>query len=559
MTRAYRRRSEVSRRNIPPELRDMRQWKPIDTSQMTAEERERLQSLQVATCEYVEGKPVKPWLKLAGESHAEFLRKLNRSVLRTAHGGIVGWAAFVPHAIRMPYRRRKDTSGQRPQGLSGALYMCFDRVERLQATLTAEILKQRTYQPHEARVAKKDLHSQFIDLCTKAGLGKEDWPFNTRNEGRRAIARFFDRVLVDFYEQGVRSRAGEAAASKLRTGTGHARLLRPEHPYDIVEMDAHSLHLIGSVGLPKPDGLIEYIPIERLQLLLLCDVRSSLILGYAVVIRRDCKSDDILDAVYSCLAPWRPRSLCLSVHQYDEGAGLPSGILDEAAGCGFAILCVDNALINWAGVIFDRIVPRVGCAVNWGPVHSWMRRPLVERIFGELERLGFLRMPSTTGSHPKDPRREKAEQKARALRIHFEVILDILDLEIARFNRSRSEGKFGTPRMDILRQYLQRPELGFNAPKLPVADGLHPDLDVTIDVGFVRAKNEHPYTKYGRIRYRGTELAGRYDLIDKRIVRHVRRSNVRTIELYDLGTGIHIDTATAEWPWSDYDVSLGSL
>lgn len=555
MTRAYTRRSEFTRRNVPPELRDCMSWDPVDTSQLSDDDRVQFQNLQVAANEYLQGRPVKKWLGFAGVTHGEFLRKLNRALLRTATGGIVGWVGFLKHAVRLPYRRTKSTSGKNPKGLAGALHSCFNRVDRLEATLLAAILKRPSYAPHEARIGKNDLHRLFLTLCKEGGLGSADWPFNTRWEGRRSIARFFDEALQRFYAQGVRSRAGESAASKLRTGTGHPRLMRPEFPYDLVEMDAHALHMIGSVGLPLPDGMIEYVPIERIQLLLIADARSGLILGYVAVIRRECTSDDILDVVHAVLSPWQARSLCLSVHQYDEGAGLPSGVVDGIANCGFAMLCVDNALINWSNVIFDRVVPRIGCAVNWGPVNSWMRRPLVECIFSALERLGFCRMPSSTGSHPKDARRDRAERHARELKIHFDIVLDLIDLEITRFNIQSSEGRFGVKRMDVLRQYLLRPELGFMAPTLPVADAQHPDLDVTVDISYVRAKNENPYTKFCRTRYRSPGLTHAVDLIDHQIVRHIKRSNVRMIEAYRLN-GQRIGTLTAEWPWSEYDTTL---
>jgi len=557
MTRVYRPRSTYTRGTVPPQHRDCAQWPLVDISGLSEAAQEQFVNLQVAANEYLHFRPVDTWLALAHTSHRTFLDLLNRALLVNARtGGIIGWAGFLKGALRKPYTRKADTSGAQRQGLSGALQLCFQRVPGLERELVGKILKKPRNGPHEARIAKRQLHNAFIRACSAAGLGPMDWPFNTRWEGRRAIERFFDHVLLDNYERGVRTRQGEALASKLDTGTGVPRLFVPQLPYDGAEMDSHTADFIGCVGIPAPNGLIEYVPIERMQLLLIVDWVTANILGFAAVFRRQCNADDVLDAGYSVSTPWQPRELVLSAYQYEPGGGLPSGVIPELAGCGFSMLCIDNALINLSNTVLDRVVPRFGCAVNWGPVRKWMRRALVERIFRALEELGFSRLPSTTGSHPKDSRKERnPAETAVKRRIHFQVILDLVDLEIARYNARSSEGRFGLKRLGMLRQFVDCPEFGFRPPKLPMPDVLHPDLNITIDRAYVRGAHERPYTSFLRSKYTSPLLAHTPELINQPIIRHIKREAIQTIQAFR-ETGEPLGTLVCSEPWRRYPHSI---
>lgn len=555
MTRTYQSRSRYTRATVPEELRDTSRWPAAGTSHLRADKRLRIMRLRRITRDYLEFKPIAHQLKRAGVTHKQFLKMLNRALSRHYQSGrILGWAGFLPGVLRKPYTRHADTSGAKPPGLAGALALCFNRVPGLEKALVQRILKRSTG-PHEVRVSKADLHKDFLRRCTTAGLEADDWPFNTRFEGRRAIERFFEKVLLENYERGVRAQQGLDAASKLRTGTGRHSLIIPSMPYDLAEMDAHRLHLIGTVGIADPEGLIAWVPIERIQLLLIGDGKSTAALGYAAVIRRECNGNDMLDAGYSVIAPWRPRELCLSSLRYDEGGGLPSGVIPELAGCGFGILCLDNALSGLGKDMIETFAGRFGCALNWGSIGRWDCRPLIERIFCALEELGFVRAPSSTGSNANDPRRDNPGKAAVEARIHFQVILDLIDLQLARYNIAQSEGRFAQRRLNLLRQYVERPALGFWCPKLPPTDGLHPELNISVHWGYVRGCKRRPYTKYERVTYTNTTLANSPELIGQRVARHVNRNNIRDLELFD-ALGTPLGAVRAAYPWSEHDHSL---
>ena len=555
MTRVYEARSRYTRATVTREWRDTSRWPACSTAHLTADERLCMLRLRQITRDWLAFQPIAKQLKKAGVTHKHFLVMVNRALsINLLTGQILGWAGFLPGVMRKDYERKAPTSGAQPPGLAGSLALCFKHVPGLKKALVRRILK-RGKGPHEPRVSKADIHRDFIARCEAAGLGAEDWPFNARFEGRRTIERFVDKVLQENFERGVRARQGDDAASKLRTGTGEETLIRAGMPYDVGQMDAHRLHLIGTVGLTDPDGLIEWVPIERISILPIADAKSSVVAGYAVVIRRECNGGDMLDAGYSVIVPWRPRKLCVSALKYPDDGGLPSGVIPELAGCGFGIICIDGALVGLGQDMIETLAGRFGCALNWGPIGRWDRRALIERIFCALEEQGFVRAPSSTGSNANDPRRQDAGKAAVEARIHFQVLLDIIDVVIAHYNAAQNEGRYGHKRLDILRQYVERPELGFWAPKLPPTDGQHPELNLTVSWGRVRGSKRRPYTKYERVEYSNKTLADSPELIGEWVARHVDRHNVRDVELFD-EKGRPLDTARARWPWSEHDHSL---
>lgn len=85
-------------------------------------------------------------------------------------------------------------------------------------------------------------------------------------------------------------------------------------------------------------------------------------------------------------------------------------------------------------MVKDRLENLIGCFMNLGPVALPMRRGIIERFFKTLEENGFHRLPNTTGSEPKDPRRKDPEQQAIQLNITYEHLKQLIDVLISNYN-----------------------------------------------------------------------------------------------------------------------------
>jgi hypothetical protein len=538
-----------TRRTIPEALSRYQDWPQPDVSLLEAAQAERVTTWIELISAYLGGERVAQRLRERGLSYSELLRLAKRCSELGEDGAQWGWRAVIRHSCRAPYCRKQPVNGAK--GSAGALHLLFKRHPQIRQNLDADICRQHKHNvPQESRIQAKTLHNKFLIECKAAGIGPLEWPFNTRYEGRRSIERYLRSVVERGGASVVAAREGDAVASRLRTGTGRDRFCLSLAPFDTAEMDPHKLHLVGVVGIPTDYG-IEWIPIERMQLILIADDFSETVLGYAVAIRRECESSDILVAGQCLIEPWKPRKPVLSTMVYEEGAGLPNGVIPDLGAFGICILKVDNALVLKSRAVVDQLCGRLGCMINWGPVRHWERRALVERIFGILEQAGFQRVASTTGSHPKDPRKRNPAATAAAHRIRLDVILDLIDIVITSYNLRASEGRRGLSRLDIIRQAVAGVGAPLFVPHLPPATFRAPDLDVQKDRATIRGSakmGRRPYIQYHRARYTNPVLAASPHLVGRKVVLHVPR-DIRVLQCF-LDTGEPLGAIMAQGAWA---------
>lgn len=528
--------SGVTRKTVAPSLLDLDLWPGVDDSLLPEEQRNRFRRMAAALRDYAMGRSMHAVLHEANISRAQLLRAFVRCVTFHPDGQLYGWRGLLPGAARKRYVR--TTPATTASGSAGALHQLFGAIPGLRDRLTNLVLK-RGRGPHEARISGQSIHKAFIDECRLANIPVTQWPFTARQKGRRSIDRFIREVLISNPERAARTRYGQVAVSKLLTGIGENRLMLAMAPFDVAEMDGHRIDMIGGVGIPTPQGVV-WVPIERIQLLIIADGCSGAIIGYHAVVRRECRSSDILEAATHLTIPWRPRELRVPGMAYINGAGLPLGVVPGLSSCAFAALMVDNALINIGFAVTDRLRSRLGCAVNWGPVRKWMRRPLIERINKSLEQAGFQRVVSTTGSHPKDPRRDDPAGAAVKNCLGLEELLDLIDVVIANYNATSSEGHFSLSPLEVLAQTAAGTACATLLPTLPPANGLRPELNRLVFTATIRGsleKGSRPAIKFERQNYTNKVISRDFQLVGKKVLLHVDPNDIRVLEVYLAETG----------------------
>lgn len=89
-----------------------------------------------------------------------------------------------------------------------------------------------------------------------------------------------------------------------------------------------------------------------------------------------------------------------------------------------------------ANHVVNKLTEQLKCCMNFGSVATPETRGIVERFFGTLERSGFHRLLSTTGSNPWDPKRKDPEKAALKYKVRFDDVCEILEYLIATYNNS---------------------------------------------------------------------------------------------------------------------------
>ncbi|HEV2681790.1 MAG TPA: hypothetical protein VGV14_14895, partial [Rhodanobacter sp.] len=229
-----------------------------------------------------------------------------------------------------------------------------------------------------------------------------------------------------------------------------------------------------------------------------------------------------------------------------------SGCIAELKRCGWGKLLIDNALVHLAYDVVGRIRSTVGCALNFGPVRRFERRPIVELIFRQLCRAGFHRVPSTTGSNSLDPLRMDAEAKAAKHRMTMAAVLDLIEAVIADYNTKPGKANFGVGGLDYLRSVIDDEALGFITPVIPRPLPHEPPLDIELETGRIggsQKKGVRPHIYLDGVAYTNPELANRWCLIGRKVRMHVDADNIQAFQAY-LEDGSPLGVVHAQGRWA---------
>lgn len=544
-----------TRRTLPMELARHQEWPEADLSLVDGTARSRIAEIRTAITAYLDGQQMKAMLAQINLTHSEMLRRLNRCVSFDQTGRLIGWCALLPDKRLKPYTRLEPATARGPLasgGYSGALNQVLSTYPALLDRLSKYIITgSRDGAVPEPRVTPAGAHAYFIALCRHYGISESEWPFCVEGQGDRAFTRWFKKFVSDNYSLLVRRQYGKDAAAKAATGGGVRSRLQARLPFDIVEMDEHTLDVFGCIGVATPKGL-SYVLVKRLVIILVVDRFSQAILGYRVIVRRKVNASDIITTISRAITQWRPRQMRLDGFTPPAEGGFPSEKIDQLASCGFCMLLMDNDSAHLAEAALSRIGFMAGCAINYGQVRRPERRPIVESINKRLEAKGFLRLPSTTGSGPGDTLRDDAEAKALKYRIHLDALLDLVEAVVADHNASRPTGNFGRTPLELLRQYVHDDDLGFLPPVLPPLMPGMPALGRTIEslsVGGSLARGDRAHIMFDRARYEAPWLASRPDLIRRTVVAHVEEDEILSFQVFTQD-GDYLGVVQAAGAWA---------
>jgi hypothetical protein len=131
-----------------------------------------------------------------------------------------------------------------------------------------------------------------------------------------------------------------------------------------------------------------------------------------MVYRSEVSAEDVLRVIRMAINPPEKLELTIPGLVFPKNGGFPNEIFPECVGAAWNVLFLDGALAHLSQAIHARARKTIGFEINWGPVGHFERRPNIERLFSDISSAIFLRMPSTTGSHPHKGRAKDAQENA---------------------------------------------------------------------------------------------------------------------------------------------------
>lgn len=548
-----------TRRTVPPEHMDLATWQMPSLDDLDEGARRRFHSLSEAVATYVDGGVISKYLEARGIHRELFYRAFDKCLTLDERGKPFGWLGLLPYIEVKPRQRTApiEVPAGSKGGLSGALQMFLRANKDIRAALHAYLNTNAKRKPEgEAGIRHKSVHMEFLRLCKENDPEQASWPFTAARRAAGAIRAFVCQYIRCNYDRIVATQFGDKAATKSKAGNGHESRLIACMPFDIVELDEHTAGFIGSVKIETPEGT-RIVDAGRTTILLIADRLKGWILGFKVIFRDAANSGDVLDVLHAATVG-EPG---YAHRKSDEVPTRPLVDLDERFGwCSFNCLLLDNALIHLAEEVVARTRALCGCSVNFGPVHTPARRQLVERIFGELERAGFKRLRTTTGSGPLDPKRQNPEKEARGSTLAENEIVQIVARLVNKHNTNIGKQNLAASAYQRMSSLIAGEERGqYLFPFLPPLHVGEPDLSkliVRVQVKGKERTGRRPYFSFLEADYTSTEMAKAWDLVDEWIVLHVDRANIRKIPAFHGGKPIGTCMAGGRWRFSDHSMDL---
>jgi len=489
-------------------------------------------------------------IKEIGEETSYSVQEIRRLVKRCLElaedGSIWGYRALIPNKRINSYERKdfyKNTNK-----MTGLFSLLMDTYPIVKEKIDSLFLNNNKDIISEPVIRIKYLHKAFLDQCRFAGLKPNDYPFNTRDLGRRSLYRYINKLSNIYFLESAK-REGENVSTHIKT-TGIGKMNRPMiiRPFERVEFDGHRIDAIFSITYETTEGDETTEVLERIWLLAIIDVATRTILGYHLCLNREYAASDVLHCIRNATIPKQLKSLTIPALQYPENGGFTSIAIPETEWAIWDEFCYDNGKANLSDIVRDRLTQFIGCSINAGPVKTPTRRSLIERFFGILEENGYHRLPNTTGSNPKDPRRKNPEEKAIKYNISFEHLEELTEVLIANYNNTPNDGINNLSPLEVMQQRISRGLIPRTIPLENRNDLSFFTLQTQRVIKGGISEGKRPYLYYEGVVYRNDVLARSPNLIGIKLDILVNIDDLRAIRAFlPDGSEFGLLTATGKW------------
>lgn len=457
---------------IPEERRDSSRWPcPVESALDNAQRFYRLKS---AIQMRLSGATYQAILSETTITKPEVIRQIRRCITETSPGEIIGFFALIRHRRIKSYCRNKRVEPdplRGSAGAAGALGKLFrDHPEAKRFVDTRFLVNDDDHGYTEAYITLADLWRQFLDMLQEElKFLKSDWPFNTDNEGYKALRTYCDALVREHPERWLRARKGLNVAWKAKTGRGFTSLLEGLDPLLEVQLDYLMQDAAGVMHLKDANGLDHRIRVRRWYVGILAETSTSAVLGIYVSLEVNPSTDCALETVCSAFA-YEDHSGNRRVMQLlPDGKSLMVSLVPLLRSMTWVFLHVDNAWCNSSNDFVNNVIDATGCTVVFCTPRAWWQHPVIERVNGQLAK-GMHRLRSTYGSSPQDPRRNRPEEKAEEYEIDFEDLKALFVTSVYAHNASSgSETNFGKTRLEVVNHLLLGENSEYLQQRLPIA------------------------------------------------------------------------------------------
>lgn len=516
------------RLNRDPSLADMSEWPIIEARSLpTCRRRGFLKNKRIVARVLLTGSSVRV-AKTSGCSPGYVSQLMNRCLGGDLNKPAPLTRALIPHARLSAHQRRQDLPHlEQDIGASCAFTGLLAQLPGLKADLDAAILEDLRRTSLSERLTSSGLHQRFLRWLRTANWPMTRYPFNNVSQASESVRRYLKCRRFEL----------QMPKPQKKRFVGMTASLSVHRALATVQIDEHLMHLHSGIAIQFNDEMIT-LRLKRCSLLLAIDVATQCILGFELRPTSAPNQDNVLALFDRCLMP---RAMpTIQTPGFDDLV-LPAipAHLNGPWPMTFGTVQFDNAWIHHSNTVEQFLCLTMGATVSFGLAGQPKTRWLVEHVFAYLEQKLGHRFDSTTGTHPKDTRRESAKNAKKVPPLTFQSLIEALYLQIAKYNHSVMPNLANQRPIEMLDRHLTQhwirwPQGGLEAGWQPFRSSM------TLPVHRSAKERRRPYVHFCYCRYSGNGLLSLAP-DDTRIVvefdrRDIRTLNARTLQGRTLGT-----------------------
>ncbi|WP_281201413.1 hypothetical protein ACLBKW_09000 [Bacillus altitudinis] len=521
--------------DIDPKSLDTSNWPKVLVDHLDEEHKEIYLKRKQAVELYLEGNTsLREIHNSTGISRKRIRMFTQRCLELDEHGNLWGFRALIPYKKTLEYKRKNFNS----KCLAGVFELLLETYPSIKDVI-------HDYSQKNNSINYKTLHKKFLNACRSEGLTPIDYPFNTETMGYKALQRYIKKIkktalsnnVENFYQSPIITR-----------------------PFQRVQFDGHRIDAVIAITFKTPEGDEVVEIMNRIWLLVIIDVATRAILGFHLCLNKEYSANDVLYCIKNAVIPRERRKLSIPGLKFSNRGNFPSEYLEEAKWGVWDEFLYDNAKANLSNIVRDRLTQIIGCSVNAGPVRVPERRGIIERFFRTLEDTGYHKLPTTTGSHPKDPLRKNAEQKAVKYRLTAEQLEEVTEVLIANYNATPNEGVNNLTPLEVLEQRLSR---GMSVRKISEEKRnevvfFHMKVERTIKGN--KDKSRKPHINFEGVKYSNEILSRSYELIGTKLTLLINMEDLRTVQAFlPDGSEFGVFTAFGKWGVTPHDLKTRKM
>ncbi len=532
------------------------EWDNVLTELMDSVTKEKFLARKKAISMYAENYSLNDITKATGLCQSNIVKLVDRCMKTNYEtGATFGYSALIPQKRVKSYTRNKETDYS--LGKSGAFKQLVDTYG------LDYYIKGLYFGDKEITLSKNlrvsDIHKSLLKKLIELGVQNTEYPFNTEDLGLRSLYKYINKIDLKNSDQSMKRQSKDAINKYKSTGNGQRLLYGPRAPYSVVQIDGHRIDVLYTVEVEDPKtGEIINLEVMRPWLVVALDKATKVCLGYVISPHEEYNQTDVLETIKNAIKPKEKIEFTLPGLEYPQNGGFPSVFMEELNWALFNRVMLDNAKAHLAKDVQYKLINKLGCTLEYGPVATPERRGDVESFFRKIEENGYHKLPSTTGSNVSDPRRKNAETNARKYKITHEHLVQLTEYFIALYNNTPHAGLRNKSPLEFMHDAI-------NAGILPCR--ANEDLKETVEnitnimvtrtVRGSQKSGRRPYVCYEGVDYTGHIISSNYEMVNHDILLEINPNNIKTIQAYlETGESLGVLYATGDWGLKNHSLRV---